>query len=217
MKTLIIGIGGVTNGGKTTLATRLKQKLPNCMVVSQDDYFKPDSEIEIDEYGVKQYDVIDAVDMEAMMAHVCAWISNPKEHLNSKCDHLETNSENWKEVYILIVEGFLLYNYRPLDDVIHKRYYLCIPYDVCKSRRSSRSYNPPDPPGYFERYVWPLYMKNKLEMEQHSQGLVYIDGTKSKDEIFFMVIDDILGEIKKCLGWKNCIHDTSVSGPTLIN
>lgn len=30
----------VTNGGKTTLAEKLKNMLPNCDIISQDDFFK---------------------------------------------------------------------------------------------------------------------------------------------------------------------------------
>lgn len=30
----------VTNGGKTTLARNLQKRLPNCSVISQDDFFK---------------------------------------------------------------------------------------------------------------------------------------------------------------------------------
>lgn len=30
----------VTNGGKTTLAKKLQKHLPNCSVISQDDFFK---------------------------------------------------------------------------------------------------------------------------------------------------------------------------------
>ena len=28
-----------------------------------------------------------------------------------------------------------------------------------------RCYNPPDPPGYFEKVVWPMYLINKREMD----------------------------------------------------
>uniref|UniRef100_A0A493TNC9 Nicotinamide riboside kinase 2 n=1 Tax=Anas platyrhynchos platyrhynchos TaxID=8840 RepID=A0A493TNC9_ANAPP len=52
---IVIGIGGVTNGGKTTLTRKLMQALPNCSVVHQDDFFKPQDEIEVED-GFKQYD-----------------------------------------------------------------------------------------------------------------------------------------------------------------
>ncbi|MBW04333.1 Nicotinamide riboside kinase 1, partial [Eschrichtius robustus] len=57
MKTFVIGISGVTNGGKTTLAKNLQKRLPNCSIISQDNFFKPESEIETDENGFLQYDV----------------------------------------------------------------------------------------------------------------------------------------------------------------
>uniref|UniRef100_A0A3Q1EEN4 Muscle-specific beta 1 integrin binding protein 2 n=1 Tax=Acanthochromis polyacanthus TaxID=80966 RepID=A0A3Q1EEN4_9TELE len=60
----IIGIGGVTNEGKTTLTNRLIKNLPNCCVVHQDDFFKPQDQIEVDEDAFKQYDVITALDMD---------------------------------------------------------------------------------------------------------------------------------------------------------
>uniref|UniRef100_A0A3B4YYV0 Muscle-specific beta 1 integrin binding protein 2 n=1 Tax=Stegastes partitus TaxID=144197 RepID=A0A3B4YYV0_9TELE len=47
----IIGIGGVTNGGKTTLTDRLIKNLPNCCVLHQDDFFKPQHQIEVGEDG----------------------------------------------------------------------------------------------------------------------------------------------------------------------
>uniref|UniRef100_A0A3Q1FFP3 Muscle-specific beta 1 integrin binding protein 2 n=1 Tax=Acanthochromis polyacanthus TaxID=80966 RepID=A0A3Q1FFP3_9TELE len=41
----IIGIGGVTNRGKTTLTNHLIKNLPNCYVVHQDDFFKEAEEV----------------------------------------------------------------------------------------------------------------------------------------------------------------------------
>ncbi|KAJ1206782.1 hypothetical protein NDU88_002180 [Pleurodeles waltl] len=193
MKTFVIGIGGVTNGGKTTLAKRLHTELPNCSMISQDDYFKPDSEVAVDENGFKQYDVLDALNMEVMMARVYSWIKQPRNTLNSTEEYEKSQNilGTKDDIHVLIVEGFLLYNYRPLNDVFNRRYFLTVPYEECKRRRSTRVYVPPDPPGYFDGHVWPMYLKNTQDMEDITKDIVYIDGTKSENDIYSHVYSDV--------------------------
>ncbi|XP_074022951.1 nicotinamide riboside kinase 1 isoform X2 [Numenius arquata] len=141
MKVLVIGLGGVTNGGKTTLAKKLKKMLPNCDIISQDDFFKPESEVETDERGFKLYDVLDALYMDDMVKSIRNWMKNPAssgvvtEEPQNTCDNLK----NTVHVYILIVEGFLLYNYEPLNELWNRRYFLTLPYEECKRRRRSLS------------------------------------------------------------------------------
>lgn len=130
MKTFVIGIGGVTNGGKTTLARNLQKRLPNCSVISQDDFFKPESEIETDENGFLQYDVLEALNMEEMMSAISCWMESPSHSLVS------TDWRSIEEIPILIIEGFLLFNYKPLDHIWNRMYFLTIPYEECKRRRS---------------------------------------------------------------------------------
>ncbi len=36
---------------------------------------------------------------------------------------------------------------------------------------SSRVYVPPDPPGYFDGYVWPMYLKNRKAMEETANDI----------------------------------------------
>ncbi|KAM8940282.1 nicotinamide riboside kinase 2 [Pelodytes ibericus] len=197
MRRIIIGVGGVTNGGKTTLTKRLIGTLPDCCVIHQDDFFKPPDQIEVGEDGFKQWDVMTSIDMEAMVNTVTAWIEHPvkfaRSHGVRTSNSLEQPGED--KVQILILEGFLLYNHKTLVDLCTQRYYLTIPYEECKRRRSGRNYTVPDPPGLFDGHVWPMYLKHKQEMEQSGVSLVSIDGLLSKDDIFNQVYTDIQNNI----------------------
>ncbi|XP_053263787.1 nicotinamide riboside kinase 1 isoform X3 [Podarcis raffonei] len=135
---LVIGLGGITNGGKTTLAKRLKKQLPNCTILSQDDYFKPESEVAVDDQGFLQYDVLDALHMEKMVADIRSWMTNLQDSALTR--PLHDNQKGVKDTHVLIVEGFLLYNYKPLSDIWNKKYFITIPYEECKKRRRSATW-----------------------------------------------------------------------------
>ncbi|NXI08797.1 NRK1 kinase, partial [Irena cyanogastra] len=152
MKVLVIGLGGVTNGGKTTLAKKLKNMLPNCDIISQDDFFKPESEVETDERGFKLYDVLDALYMDEMVTSIHNWTKS-RASSGVVTEEPQNTCDNLKSVYILIVEGFLLYNYE------NTYVFLC----------STRVYQPADTPGYFDGHVWPMYLKYKNELEENER------------------------------------------------
>ncbi|XP_037326570.2 muscle-specific beta 1 integrin binding protein [Pungitius pungitius] len=190
----IIGIGGVTNSGKTTLTKRLIKTLPNCCVVHQDDFFKKPDQIEVGEDGFRQWDVITAMDMEAMTNTVKGWIENPVKFARSHGVSLSSASDVAnadEQTHILIVEGFLLFNYLPLQDVFDMSYCITIPYEECKRRRSTRQYTVPDPPGLFDGHVWPMYLKHRSEMESSGLNIQCLDGLKSKEEIYNQVYAEI--------------------------
>nr|XP_020449320.1 nicotinamide riboside kinase 1-like isoform X1 [Monopterus albus] len=198
MKTLVVGVGGMTNGGKSTLSTSLHQQIPNSCIIAQDLYFKDDSVIPVDSNGFKQYDMLDALHMDTMMREVDSWRRDPESFLRKKGvtpEHTALTVD--MEVFVLVVEGFLIFNYRPLNEVFDKRYYIEIPYDVCKRRRSFRVYTPPDPPGYFDGHVWPMYLKNRQEMESMVSGIVFLDGLKLKEELLAIVYNDVCEEIER--------------------
>lgn len=204
MKKFVIGIGGVTNGGKTTLAKKLQKHLPNCSVISQDDFFKPPSEIETDENGFLQYDVLEALNMEKMRSTVSCWMKSPRH------SSVSTDWRNAEEVSILIIEGFLLFNYKPLETIWNRRYFLTIPYEECKRRRSTRVYEPPDAEGYFDGHVWPMYLKHRQEIEGIEE-IVYLDGTKSEEELFSQVYEDLRQELAtQTLSCKTSLEGSSV-------
>ncbi|XP_003277072.2 nicotinamide riboside kinase 2 isoform X2 [Nomascus leucogenys] len=185
---LIVGIGGMTNGGKTTLTNSLLRALPNCCVIHQDDFFKPQDQIAVGEDGFKQWDVLESLDMEAMLDTVQAWLSSPQKFARA---HGVSVQPEASDTHILLLEGFLLYSYKPLVDLYSRRYFLTVPYEECKWRRSTRNYTVPDPPGLFDGHVWPMYQKYRQEMEANAVEVVYLDGMKSREELFREVLEDI--------------------------
>lgn len=175
MRTLVVGVGGVTNGGKSTLSQFLHQKIHNSFIIGQDSYFKDDCVVPVDTNGFKQYDTLDALHMEKMMIEVYSWRKDPHSFLRQQ-GLIPKDLSIDNEVYVLIVEGFLIFNY------------------------SCRVYSPPDPPGYFDGYVWPMYLKNREEMKSITSEIVYLDGLKPKDEVFAAVYEDVCQEIRRLQG-----------------
>ncbi|XP_035021885.1 nicotinamide riboside kinase 1 isoform X2 [Hippoglossus stenolepis] len=185
MKTLVVGVGGMTNGGKSTLSKSLHQLIPNSCLIAQDSYFKEDSVVPVDNNGFKQYDMLSALHMDTMMSEVHSWQRDPESFLRQR--DLNPEATTPTDVCVLIVEGFLIFNHRPLNDLFDKRFFLEIPYDVCKRRR---------------RYVWPMYLKNRREMESMVSGIVILDGLKPKDELLDAVCEYVCQEIDR-LGEKD--------------
>nr|XP_020771050.1 nicotinamide riboside kinase 1 isoform X2 [Odocoileus virginianus texanus] len=140
------------------------------------------------------FEVLEALNMEEMMSTISCWMENPPHSLVS------THEESTEEIPILIIEGFLLFHYKPLDTIWNRSYFLTIPYEECKRRRSTRVYKPPDVPGYFDGHVWPMYLKHKKEMENVSWEIVYLDGTKSEEDLFSQVYEDLTQELAKQKG-----------------
>ncbi|CAM4760721.1 unnamed protein product [Rotaria magnacalcarata] len=182
---LVVGLGGVTNGGKTTICRALKQLLPsskhNLAVESLhiDDYFRPIDDphhIHLDKFGHHDWDCLDALDIDQFIVDF--------QSVRLKCD-------------LLLVEGFLIFNIPFLSKDHHTydlAYYFDLSYEECRKRRLKRNYNPPDPNGYFEEHVWGAYIKAKKEAFEQDKDvkLEIIDSTNQPlEKIQEKIIKDI--------------------------
>jgi nicotinamide/nicotinate riboside kinase len=129
MKTLIIGISGVSSSGKTTLSRLLRDIFPNTFVLHEDDFYWPDTQIP-EKDGVQDWDCIEAIDVAGLqhaLEHIKAHGKSPsdlfsKEDQNAAGDSKvdEAVVRMWKEKVqaeqhgsdfrIAIIDGFLLFS-----------------------------------------------------------------------------------------------------------
>uniref|UniRef100_A0A672V0I9 Nicotinamide riboside kinase 2 n=1 Tax=Strigops habroptila TaxID=2489341 RepID=A0A672V0I9_STRHB len=102
--------------------------LPNCCVVHQDDFFKPQrSNRSRGKTAFKQWDVLELLGYGGNGEH-CAvpglrtqWKFARSHGLNVTPGSKEPASQRYP---YMVIEGFLLYNYKPLIDLFDLRYYL---------------------------------------------------------------------------------------------
>ena len=70
---LVVGLCGVTNSGKTSLAKALQAKYPGARYICQDSYFRPvtwPGHIYVSEVDHFNWDIMSAIDMETMLKDV---------------------------------------------------------------------------------------------------------------------------------------------------
>lgn len=174
---LVVGISGVTNGGKSTLAQQLQSRLPtHTQLISQDDYFfSKDSQYHVPCPGGlahHNWDIITALDMKKMVCDV-------KEIVKSHPDTDGSDSPLSEAVGlrpVLLMDGFILYDDPEILELCDLRYFFTLTQEECWERRSQRTYDPPDPPGYFEVCVWPMYEEHLAKVREGVANIVYLDG-----------------------------------------
>ncbi|KAL6440742.1 hypothetical protein ACFW04_003294 [Cataglyphis niger] len=185
MQWFVVGISGATCSGKSTLAKMIRDNFPKSVIVRQDDYFLPADDprhIMIEELNHLNWDLITSLDMQRMHSDI---IKILESH--------ENDTVNFKKK-VLILDGFLLFRHKEITDLCDRKYFLTLTKEQCWERRKNRKYDPPDVPGYFEKVVWPEYIKYKNEIMEKSElreTITFIDGSKDIRQIYNMVSQEI--------------------------
>ncbi|KAF6023745.1 NMRK2 [Bugula neritina] len=170
---LVLGLGGVTCGGKTTVANYLKGQLPkdSLAVIHQDDYYWPEDSSHWNNDGTDNWDELAAFDMDKLIKDV-------KEKISQK-------------FHYIIIEGIMLYEDTRLEELIDRKYFFILPYEECKNRRVLRAYEPPEPyPEYFDVMYWPVYQQ-QLELFTHRADIKLVDSTNIIEAIQDAILADI--------------------------
>lgn len=183
---LVIGIAGATCSGKTTVAEKLSGAFKNSKLLKQDEYFLPAEDprhTRVPELNHLNWELLTSLDMERMLREIV-------EILRSRI--VEETGEEKRG--ILILEGFLLFNCKEIADLCDLRYFLDLSRRECWERRKIRTYDPPDVPNYFDKIVWPEYVKARGEIlanEELKGRIIFLDGGTSTEETFDRIFNDV--------------------------
>lgn len=191
-KWLVIGVSGVTCGGKTTLSnalelylqqiaghigTRLhdRMRIGRTHVIHQDEYFLDEDDPRhqlVAELGHNNWELPTALDGDRML--------NDIHHCLGGAGNLFRPDAPPATLDVLLIEGFVIFNEPDVLELCHLKYHLHLPFEKCFERRQRREYTPPDVVGYFERCVWPMYLRNFEEYKDRSDVVVLNGELSSK-------------------------------------
>ncbi|EFN82408.1 nicotinamide riboside kinase 1 [Harpegnathos saltator] len=182
----VIGISGATCSGKSTLAKKIYDNFPGSVMVQQDDYFLPVDDlrhVKVAELNHINWEVMTSLDMQKMHSDVLKILE-----LHEKSTAHSSGRR------LLILDGFLLFKHKAITDLCDRKYFLTLSEELCCERRTNRPYEPPDPPGYFEKVVWPEYINYKREITGDNElcaTITFIDGSTDVEEIYETVSKEI--------------------------
>jgi len=184
---IVVGVSGVSCGGKTTVASGLNNWLnkseQNAKLIMQDDFYKPASELPINTFtNFLEFDEPESVRMDLIKQKIEEWLDEP----------VELDQE---DAQILIVEGTMIFTDPEICDLCDLRYLVHVDFEVAKYRRSLRNYPIPDPVGIMAQNIWPKYIKHREIFRQLKSKYNFmckqIDGTVPVEQTIAGILLDV--------------------------
>jgi len=128
-KTYIIGITGGSGSGKTSFLQKLCEHFApgHLTVITQDNYYRPKNEQKVDEGGVHNFDLPEAIDHSALLADVQRLLSG---EVVVRPEYMYNNEEaDCRDVImqpapILLLEGLFVFHDPNLQNLIDLKIYL---------------------------------------------------------------------------------------------
>ncbi|CDW57344.1 molybdopterin synthase catalytic subunit; molybdo pterin converting factor subunit [Trichuris trichiura] len=175
---LVVGLGGATCSGKSSIASWLLKFLTSCGIktalLQQDHFYKEATrELYIAELDHWNFDSIEAVDFQQLV------------------NQMKT-IEKTDRPQVILVEGNMIFEYQPLDELFDQRFFFTVSYERCSTRRQRRTYEPPDVIGYLEQIAWPYYQSSYAKALSRADSFEWINGDECLDEIFLRVASSVI-------------------------
>lgn len=139
---LLVGIGGGTASGKTTVAKRIAQDLgERAVIIDQDSYYRNLADISIEERRSFNFDHPDAFDWGLLLQHIQSLLKGQtiqKPVYSFKTSTRTSETTRVASAPLIIVEGILVLDHRPLRKLMDVRLFVDTDDDIRLSRRLIR-------------------------------------------------------------------------------
>jgi uridine kinase len=168
-KPFIIGITGGSGSGKTTFIKHLREAFSDeqVCIISQDDYYFPRHEQEVDENGVHNFDLPKSIDKKGFQRDIERLI---KGELVEVIEYVFNNKDatpsvkTFKPAPIIIVEGLFVFHYKKIRHLLDFKVFFYAADHLKIIRRIKRdqverNYPIEDVLYRYERHVMPSYLK----------------------------------------------------------
>ena len=199
---LVIGIAGGTGSGKTTLMRNIMAQFEGMVtVLSHDNYYKRHDELTFEERSSLNYDEPAAIETSLMVKHLtalkagqaidCPVYDFTRHNRSDETIHLEPRP-------VIVVEGILIFENKPLRELMDIRLFVDTDADIRLCRRIKRDVNKRGRTlesvlTQYQTTVKPMHEKY-VEPSKKYANLVVPEGGKN-----IVALDMILGKIQKHL------------------
>ena len=199
---LVIGIAGGTGSGKTTLMKNLIARFGgDVTVLSHDNYYRRHDEMSYEQRCQLNYDEPAALETELMAVHLdklrhgesieCPVYDFTLHNRSQETVHIEPQK-------VIIVEGILIFENKPLRDLMDIKIFVDTDADVRLCRRIKRDVNKRGRTlesvlNQYQQTVKPMHEKYVEPSKKHAH-LVVPEGGKN-----FVALDMITGRIQRHL------------------
>lgn len=180
---VVVGISGVSCGGKTTVARALQMWLQDQgTLIMQDDYYLPANTLPINQItNFPEFDEPESVKMHEIRDAIIDWLAQPM-----RPD---------EQTQVLIVEGTMIFTDPEICELCDLRYLVHVDFKTAELRRADRKYPIPDPPLVVAKNIWPKYIKHRniFCKLQKKYGFIakQIDGTIKPDFTVAGILQDV--------------------------
>jgi uridine kinase len=196
---LVVGVGGCSGSGKTSVAQELVRRLAGTHF-PLDHYYRDLSHLPPEQRGQQDFDDPEKLESNLLAKHVGELakgraIDRPLYDFSTHC-RVPGQSERIEPRRVLVVDGIFALHYDGLRSLYDLAIYVDTPDDICFTRRlardvSERGRTPESVATQYAATVRPMAEKYVRPSVRHA-GLV-LDGTKPMDRL----LEQVLAELRR--------------------